>query len=167
MIQSYHNTSFQTAKLVVIFSYLASLIISVFAIRIDWLLFLPPLTLLVLMFWVVQILNQTHLYTALALGLLQDALHNTLLGSHSLLFIIIVFIMLRMRLRFRGVPLWQQSLMVGVYMLVFQAVHYLFYAPQLIEDAKYLYWSMPVFASIIWPIIVVLLGQLSKPRFES
>jgi rod shape-determining protein MreD len=167
MIKSYHDTSFQTAKFVVILSYVASLIINVFAIRIDWLLFLPPITLIVLLFWIVQILNQTHLYTALTLGLLHDALHNTLLGSHSLLFIIIAFIMLRMRLRFRGVPLWQQSLMLGVYMLVFQVGHYLFYTPQLIEHELYLFWSMPIFASLIWPIIVVLLGQLSKPSLES
>ncbi|WP_044410263.1 rod shape-determining protein MreD [Thiomicrospira microaerophila] len=167
MIQSYHDTSFQTAKFIVIFSYFAALVINVFAIRIDWLLLMPPITLLVLMFWVVQILNQTHLYTALALGLLHDALHNTLLGSHSLLFIVITFIMLRMRLRFRSVPLWQQSLMVGIYMLLFQTGHFLFYTPLLIDNALYLYWSMPLASAFIWPAIVLVLGLLSKPSLES
>jgi len=167
MIKSYHDTSFQTAKFIVIFSYLTALVINVLAIRIDWLFILPPLTLMVLMFWIVQILDQTHLYTAMFLGLLHDALHNTLLGSHSLLFIVIAFIMLRMRLRFRSVPLWQQSTMIGVYLLIYQIGHFMFYDPALTDQQTYIYWSMPIAATFIWPVIVVILGQLSKPSLES
>lgn len=163
MNYAYHNLSFHSVKYLVITSYIASLILSVYALRVDWLLILPPVTLLVIVFWMIQILNQTHLYTALILGLLMDGLHQTLLGSHSLLFILITFMMLRMRLRFRSTPLWQQSIMIGLYMLLFQFCYFILYQPSLSADEVILYWSMPLVSIITWPILALTLISLSKP----
>ncbi|WP_353957017.1 rod shape-determining protein MreD [Thiomicrospira sp. R3] len=163
MNYAYHNLSFQSVKYLVITSYVASLILSVYALRVDWLLILPPFTLLVLLFWVIQILNQTHLFSALILGLLMDGLHQTLLGSHSLLFILVTFMMIRMRLRFRSTPLWQQSIMIGFYMLLFQFCYFILYQPSLSNDEVLLYWSMPLVSTIVWPILALSLISLSKP----
>lgn len=160
---AYHNIAFHSVKYLVITSYCLSLILSVYALRVDWLIILPPFTLMVLLFWVVQILNQTHLFTALTLGLLMDGLHQTLLGSHSLIFIIITFMMIRMRLRFRSTPLWQQSIMIGFYMLIFQILYFILYTPPLSEEGTMLYWFMPLMSILLWPLIALSLTKLSSP----
>ncbi|UQB41760.1 rod shape-determining protein MreD [Thiomicrospira microaerophila] len=160
---AYHNIAFHSVKYLVLLSYCLSLILSVYALRVDWLIILPPFALMVLLFWVVQILNQTHLFTALILGLLMDGLHQTLLGSHSLIFIIITFMMIRMRLRFRSTPLWQQSIVIGFYMLIFQILYFILYTPPLSEEGAVLYWSMPLVSIVLWPLIALSLTKLSSP----
>lgn len=124
--------------------------------------FFPSITLMILLFWSGQILNQTHLFTAFALGLMFDALMNTPLGSHGMIFTTIVFLMLRSRLRFKGYPVWQQSLMVGSYFLIYQVFSWFLFSPSLTGNMIFYFWLEPLIAVLVWPIITSILHQLTN-----
>lgn len=126
--------------------------------------FIPSITFLLLLFWVTQILNQTHLLTAFLLGLLFDASLATPLGSHALIFITLTFLMLRVRQRFKSYPLWQQSLMVGTYILIYQIMSWFIFSPTLIEYQLLYFWLEPVVATMIWPVLTMIM-KTSTQRF--
>lgn len=115
--------------------------------------FIPSFTLLILLFWSTQILNQTHLFTAFLLGLLTDASLQTALGAHGLIFLSITFLMLRARLRFKGYPLWQQSLIITMYFFIYQIVSWVLFQPALSDNAFIYYWVEPIIAGLLWPLI--------------
>ncbi|MDO4905348.1 MAG: rod shape-determining protein MreD [Lautropia sp.] len=66
---------------------------------------IPDLLALMLACWALAYPRQGMLFTAFALGLLMDAQHTTELGSHALLYTLIVFLIIRFqhRLRWFGV----------------------------------------------------------------
>lgn len=162
MSDKFQEIEFHQVKFLVITSYIAGLIINIFSLREPLLQILPPLALMLVLFWSIQLLRNSHLITAFTLGLLYDALYQTLLGSHALLFVLITFIMLRIRLRFRSYRVWQQSIVIGFYLLLYQFLHSLFFAPTLHEQVFWVYWLMPLVGVAIWPLLVMLLRGLSN-----
>ena len=162
MSDKFQEIEFGQVKWLVITSYLFAIILNIIAIQDPLLTFLPPFGLLLVLFWSVQLLRNSHLITAFILGVLYDALYQTLLGGHALLFVIITFIMLRIRLRFRTYRHWQQGLVVGFYFYIYQILHYFFFSPVLEGQVLFLYWIMPIIAGIIWPGLVVTLRGLSN-----
>ncbi len=162
MSDKFQEIEFHQVKFLVITSYIVGIIINIFSLREPLLQILPPLALILVLFWSVQLLRNSHLITAFILGLLYDALYQTLLGSHALLFVLLTFLMLRIRLRFRSYRVWQQSLIIGFYLLLYQFLFSLFFAPSLHEEMFWIYWLMPFVAALLWPLVVSLLRGLSN-----
>jgi len=142
-------------------SYLFAIVIDNMMILSFDIQFMPYLTLLTLFFWTSRILYKSHLLSAFILGLAFDTALNTPLGSHSLIFLTTTFLMLRSRLRFKGYPLWQQSVIIGSYLLVFQIMSWFIFTPQLLGNAYYYYWLEPLVAIFIWPLLTLILNRLT------
>lgn len=162
MTDKVFSLGFSDVKWLLLFSYLGGLVIDS-ALNFSFALhYAPPITLLLLLFWSSQILNQTHLFTAVVLGLLNDASLNTLLGAHALLFLTVTFFMLRIRLRFKGYPMWQQSMVVSFYVLFFQIAGWFIFHPTLNDSTVYYYWLEPVFAIALWPLVSNIMQSLTQ-----
>lgn len=162
MTDKVFSLSFSHVKWLLLFSYLGGLIIDS-ALNFSFSLhYAPPITLLILFFWSSQILNQTHLFTAFILGLLNDASLNTLLGAHALLFLAVTFFMLRIRLRFKSYPMWQQSIIVAFYIFVFQVAGWFIFHPTLSGNTVYYYWLEPVLALFLWPLVSNIMQSLTQ-----
>lgn len=142
-------------------SYLTAIVIDNMMVLSFDIQFMPSLTLLTLFFWTTQILYKSHLFSAFILGLAFDTALNTPLGSHSLIFLTTTFLMLRSRLRFKSYPLWQQSIIIGSYILVFQVMSWFIFAPKLFDNAPYYYWLEPIVATLIWPLLTLTLNRLT------
>lgn len=112
----------------------------------------PSFTLLLVFYWTIQIQNTTHLFSAFILGLLSDAIFNTTLGAHAILFSFLIFILLRTRLQFKSYPLWQQTLILTGYFYLFQLIGLLLFQPNLDDDSLMLYWAIPSLTLILWPL---------------
>lgn len=124
--------------------------------------FAPSVTLLVLIFWMTQVFEQTHLLTAFVLGLLFDAILASPLGAHALLFVTLGFMILRVRQSFKAFPIWQQSLIVTLYYGVFQALSWLLLSPNLPGYNALFYFLEPLFAGLLWPFLMALLTRLTQ-----
>lgn len=149
-------------KWLLILSYLTALVIDSMLNFSFALHFAPPITLLMLLFWSSQILKQTHFFTAFILGLLNDVSLNTTLGAHALLFITVTFFMLRIRLRFRRYPMWQQSIIVAFYVLLFQIAGWFIFHPTLENNTLYYYWLEPILAIFLWPVTTSIMQSLTQ-----
>ncbi|BBP45391.1 hypothetical protein THMIRHAS_07640 [Thiosulfatimonas sediminis] len=125
-------------------------------------LFLPPFTLLVLLYWSGHFLDYTYLTTAFIIGLLADTLYQSTLGLHALIYIVLTFMMLRHRLRFRGYSLPQQALNIIVFMFIFQLLHLLMLTPKLDSTEQLSFWLMPIVAAFFWLLFAKLLNLLTQ-----
>lgn len=124
--------------------------------------FIPPMALLAVFYWSCKASDTTYIVSAFILGLLADALHQTTLGAHALLYIIMLFAMLRHRLQFRTYPEWQQAFIIGVYLMVYQILNYLFFSPVLSGGSYIAYWTMPAAGILIWPFLTMTLNLLTS-----
>lgn len=121
---------------------------------------MPLMSLLLLFFWMTKILNRNHLITAFILGLLIDALTNSLLGTHAAIFSLLSFFMLRQRWSFKSYPLWHQAILIGFYIFVFQVLEGFFLSLPLLGfwDLVWLYLLKALFAAFLWPILTHLMN---------
>ena len=125
---------------------------------------LPPFGLLVLLYWAQREIRHTHFIAAVTIGLLYDAMSGTLLGLHALLFSIVLFIFLRMRLRFRLVRTLQQTGVLIFLLYLYQLMLLPLIYDHLEGDAWLRYIAMPLTLLICWPILKYTLDWLSHTR---
>lgn len=149
------------ARGLIIFSYIIALAFDISVLLDNAIVIIPPMTLMVLLYWCVHFLDKTHLFSAFVLGLLADSIYQTTLGSHALIFSVLIFIMLRHRLRFNAYPVWRQAFSIGIYMMFYQLINYIIFSPVLDHNDKFQFWSMPVIALLIWPLLSVLFRRIT------
>lgn len=161
MTEKVFSLQLQDIKWLFFLSYLVAIVIDNMMILSLDIQFMPSLTLLTLFYWTTQVLYKSHLFSAFVLGLAFDTALNTPLGAHSLIFLTTTFLMLRSRLRFKSYPMWQQSMIIGSYILLFQIMSWFIFSPKLLETTLYYYWLEPVVASLIWPFLSLILNRLT------
>jgi len=113
---------------------------------------MPPITLIFLFYWVVQVQDHSHLVSAFILGILTDTLVNTTLGAHAILFSFLVFILLNTRHRFKSYPMWHQTGILILYFYLYQILGFFLFEPVLSQQTLLQYWLQPFQMMIWWPI---------------
>ena len=135
-------------------SYFVALTANAINLQLSTPLFLPPLALIVAFFWATHFINGSHLFSVFILGLLYDGLYQSLLGMHALLFVVFLYLMLRIRLRFRSYRIWQQALFIMIYMAIYQLIYYWITPIHLSDKDVLSYWSVPLLAGLLWIPVV-------------
>ncbi len=80
----------------------------------------PNWVAVILIYWSMALPNSIRLLTAFIAGLIVDILLGSLLGQHSLAFVVVVYINLFFNLRIRVLSLWQQATYVFILLLICQ-----------------------------------------------
>ena len=125
-----------------------------------WAVWLKPgWTALVLIFWVLVLPYRVGMVIACLVGLLMDLLMGTLLGEHAAMFVIMAYFVLRFKLRIRLLPLWQQSIVVFVLLLLYQT--FLSWVSGLLGGfrADSRFWLPALTSAIIWPWMYTILNS--------
>lgn len=132
----------------------------------NWVLwFRPDWVVLVLIFWVLALPYNVGVVVAFFLGLLMDLLTGVLLGEHAAAFVVIAYFMSCFHARIRLFPLWQQSVMIFIWLLLYQL--YLSWIGRLLGGMHGDQWFwLPAFVSaVIWPwVYTVLKGYSGRYR---
>ena len=162
MTESFVNIRSSQVRWLILITYLVGLIIDSMVLLYSSLEFLPPMTLIAVLYWSGHFLDRTYFVSAFLLGVLADTLYQTTLGAHALLYCLILFMMVRNRLQFRTYPTWQQAFIIGIYLLIYQALNTVFFSPVLDDGSFVPYWSMPAVGILIWPILSTLLNKITQ-----
>lgn len=136
-----------------------ALLLTATGVRSDWQFFLPPLVLLVTLYWVLLGPPGCGLGFAFAVGLLVDLLRGAPAGQHALAFCVTAYLAQLLEYRVRHFMLFQQALMAGVLTLACQLV---VVAVGLVVEGDGLRlaqfnaaWS----AVLVWPLLVLILSR--------
>lgn len=162
MTESFVNIRSSQVRWLILITYLIGLIIDSMVLLYSSLEFLPPMTLIAVLYWSGHCLDRTYFISAFLLGVLTDTLYQTTLGAHALLYCLILFMMVRNRLQFRTYPRWQQAFIIGIYLLIYQVLNTVFFSPVLDNGSFVPYWGMPAVGILIWPILSTLLYKITQ-----
>lgn len=162
MSDRFIDLEFSQARWLVFTTYLLALIVDTMMIMQQGSLVAPPFSLLLLMYWTAQFLKHTHFFSAFILGLLMDAMLQTTLGAHSMIFIVLTFIMLRYRLLFRSHSVIQQAFVIGFYLAFYQILTFVLFSPNIETGQNLMFWLMPLAGMVAWLIIALLLRWVTR-----
>lgn len=147
---------------VVAMSFLLALILMIIPLP-EWARLLrPEWVSLVLIYWLLALPHRIGLGIAWSMGLLMDVMRDTLLGQHALALVIIAFIVIHVHQRLRLFPLWQQSMVIFLLLLIQTVI--IFWIKGVIGEAPdFWYILLPALMSaVFWSVVFVLLRHVRR-----
>jgi rod shape-determining protein MreD len=125
----------------------------------------PQWVALVVIYWCMAMPERIGVGISWTIGLLLDVLTGTLLGQHALGFSAIAYIMLRLHLRVRVMPLHQQAFTIFILLLVERLLVLWSTGAAGYPTPSLQYWITPVISTLLWPWVFLILRDLRR-RFR-
>jgi len=148
--------------ILIIFTLLLALMLSIMPMPITVDAFRPDWVLIVTIYWSMALPNKVNIFTAWILGFILDVLLGSVLGVHAASMAVVVYISAANYQKIRNFSLWQQALIVAVLgalynLLTFWMEHFITNVPFLIS---YLY---PVLTTLlVWPWAFLILRKIRR-----
>lgn len=124
--------------------------------------FRPEWVALVLLYWIMALPQRIGVNVAWILGLCLDVLKGALLGQHALAMAVLAYLMLKLSLRIRVYPFWQQSVVVGLILFIYYALLLWIYDMTGTIDYSWNYWWPVLLGAVLWPWIFIILRDLRR-----
>lgn len=147
---------------VVSVSFLIALLLEILPFS-GWVVWIKPCwTALVLIFWVLVLPYHVGMGIAFLIGLCMDLLIGTLLGEHAAAFVAMAYFILRFHMRIRLQPLWRQSCIVFILLLLSQ--FFFSWVSGLLGGfrADGRFWLPALTSALIWPWVYTILNSYVK-----
>ncbi|UCH53312.1 MAG: rod shape-determining protein MreD [Pseudomonadota bacterium] len=124
--------------------------------------FRPDWVGMVLIYWVMAAPQRVGVGTGWVLGFVLDVLQGAVLGSNALAKALIAFLTLKLHLKLRMFPRWQQAVAVLVLLLLNQLLvlwirGFVGRAPE-----TWVYWTPSIVGMLVWPWLFVVLRDLRR-----
>jgi rod shape-determining protein MreD len=153
------------ARLAVFGTFLTALVFAVMPIPLWAEPFRPDWVGLVLLYWCMAAPERVSVGTGWVVGLILDVLYGSILGLHALSKSLLAYAAIKLHLKLRMFPRWQQAVAVFVLLLLNQLLILwirgaIGKAPETIS-----YFSPSVVGMVIWPWLFVILRDVRR-RFE-
>ena len=116
--------------------------------------FRPDWVGMVLIYWCLAIPHRVGVGTGFVVGLMEDILYGSLLGQYALAKTLIAFVAVRMHLKIRMFPRWQQAVVVFLLLLMGQVI---------VAWAKALPGDPPRLSLLLFLLPMVLLQTPNQP----
>jgi len=123
----------------------------------------PEWVLLVLVYWCLALPNRVGVGVSWVAGLAVDVLTGGLLGEHGFGFALVAFIVLKLHLRVRVYPAWQQAGVVLLMLLLSQlACLWVLGITGRAPDGLLAYFVPSLVGTLLWPWLFVLMRGVRR-----
>ncbi|MCU7906231.1 MAG: rod shape-determining protein MreD [Candidatus Thiodiazotropha sp. (ex Epidulcina cf. delphinae)] len=125
----------------------------------------PQWVALILVYWCMALPERIGVGIGWTSGLLLDVFTGTLLGQHAMGFSVIAYIMLKLHLRVRVMPLLQQVFTIFVLLLVERLLALWSTGVAGYPTPSLWYWITPILGAFLWPWVYIVLRDIRR-RFR-
>lgn len=125
--------------------------------------FRPDWVGLVLIYWCIAVPSRVSVGIGWLVGLVLDVLFDSpLLGQLALAYGLLAFLAVKLHLRIRMFPRWQQAVMILVLLVVIQLL-IIWLRIMLSQPAKFSeFWTAVLISMLMWPWVYVLLRDIRR-----
>jgi rod shape-determining protein MreD len=127
--------------------------------------FRPPWVTLALIYWCLALPQRVGVGSAWILGVFQDVLTGTLLGQHAMGLSVVAFVTLKLHLRIRIFPLWQQSLTIMVLLMLERLLELWIMGATGQPMPTLWYWMPTLMGAALWSWVYIVLRDMRR-RFK-
>ena len=147
---------------IVALSFVVALILTVLPLP-EWAqAYRPNWTALALLYWCMALPDRVGVGVGWTLGLLLDVLQGALLGQYAMTLAILAFIMLHLYRRVRVFPLWQQSVFIGLLLVLHQVLTLWIRGVAGEASNAFVHWQPVLSGMLFWPWVFLLLRDLRR-----
>lgn len=122
----------------------------------------PQWVALTLIFWCLTLPERVGVFWAFGTGLVLDVTTGALLGHHALGLSVVAYVVVELHQRVRSFPLWQQTLVVWLLLLVERLLHLWLLGATGQPTPTLVYWAPTFVSALLWPWVFVVLRDLGR-----
>jgi rod shape-determining protein MreD len=148
--------------LVIASTFVVALILSLIPVPAWAEMFRPDWVGLVLIYWCIATPNLVGMGTGWLVGIIQDVLYGALLGQHALARTVIAYIAVKLHLRMRAYPPWQQGLVALALLYIGQLIVLWVRAMVGKSVTGWGFWTPGIVSLFIWPWVFVILRDIRR-----
>lgn len=156
--------SLQSSRWTILLLAAAAVVLAVFPVP-SWLSVLrPAFPALVVLYFCTMSPFSSGIGLAFFPGLALDLLQHSVLGQHALALSLLAYLAIRFHLMTRAKPLFEQSILVLLALLVYEAVLWVIdgWTGQPLAGATG--WLHTLVGAALWPVVVGLMGRFHAPQ---
>lgn len=153
---------FQRGGLVIFFTFVLGLIISVLPLPPAWQLWKPEWATLVLIYWCMMLPHRVGVFSGWLLGLFEDILLGAILGQYALALSMVAYFSYRLQTRLRLYPVLQQSLLIMLLIALQQMLILWVRGITGESHISYSYWLPTLSSTLIWPFVAFFLSKIRQ-----
>lgn len=148
--------------LIVVSTFIIALVLEISPWASHFQYFKPSWLVLVLLYWVLAIPNKVSIGFAFIFGVIWDLVLGSVLGIHALVLSIFTYIIALNHLILRNLSLWQQSLLVIIFVVCIRLGIFLmeFFLHNAIFHWQELYGAF--ISALLWPWVFLLLRKIRR-----
>ena len=158
-------TSSKHARIAVLTTFLIAIILALMPLPLWAEPFRPDWVGLVLIYWCIATPERVGVGTGWIVGLILDVLYGSILGLHALGKSLVAFVALKLHLKLRMFPRWQQAVAIMALLLLNQLL--VLWVRGMLGKAPtgISYWTPSIVGMVIWPWLFVILRDVRR-RFK-
>lgn len=149
-------------SLPILVSFLVAMLLTSLPLPESAIIYRPDWLALVLIYWCMAIPERIGIFTGWLLGLVLDVMYGSLLGQNAMALSIIAYLVNILHLRVRMFPLWQQSVMVFLLVILHLAVNAWVRGIAGQISVSWTYWIPALTSALVWPFIFIMLRDIRR-----
>jgi len=122
----------------------------------------PQWLIMAVIYWCIALPDRVGVIIAWMMGLVLDVATGSLLGQNALGFAIVAFLAIKLHLRIRLFPVWQQALSVLILITLYQIIILWVKGFTGQSAQSWSYWSASVTSMVLWPFVFTLLRGVRR-----
>ncbi|MEJ2179547.1 MAG: rod shape-determining protein MreD [Gammaproteobacteria bacterium] len=122
----------------------------------------PQWLMMVVIYWCIALPDRFGVIFAWMAGLVLDVATGALLGQNALAFGIVAFLAIKLHLRIRLFPLWQQALSILILIALYQIITLWVKGFTGQSAQTWAYWLASMTSMLLWPFVFTLLRGVRR-----
>ncbi|WP_455207135.1 rod shape-determining protein MreD [Kaarinaea lacus] len=122
----------------------------------------PQWLIMVVIYWCIALPDRIGVIVAWMMGLVLDVATGALLGQNALAFAIVAFLAIKLHLRIRLFPLWQQALSILILVALYQIITLWVKGFTGQSAQSWAYWLASLTSMLLWPFVFTLLRGVRR-----
>lgn len=122
----------------------------------------PEWVAMVTIYWCIALPHRVGVFIAWMVGLLLDVASGALLGQNAIAMALIAYLAIKLHLRIRLFPLWQQAMSILVLIALYQMLTLWIKGMIGATTQGWTYWLHSVSSMFFWPFVFLILRYLRR-----
>lgn len=122
----------------------------------------PQWLIMAVIYWCIALPDRVGVIYAWLIGLVLDVATGSLLGQNALSFAIVAYLAIKLHLRIRLFPIWQQALSILILIALYQIIILWVKGFTGQSAQSWFYWMASVSSMFLWPLVFTLLRGVRR-----
>jgi rod shape-determining protein MreD len=129
----------------------------------DWAQTLRPQWMaLALIYWCIALPDRVGVVIGWMIGLITDVASGALMGQNAIAFALLAYLAIKLHLRMRLFPLWQQAMSIMILIALFQMITLWIRGTIGQSPPSWSYWYPSLTSMLLWPVVFMVLRGVRR-----